>query len=175
MMALCLYDCSEQTQVAANSDQGKKNAYPDQESWNTILKITNEGVLAGVLKEGHIQKYSKKGYTLLKKNIQIDFFNKNGGHTSALTASQGKIWDNAQDMHAYGNVIVQSDSGIVLYTDTLEWDNKNQKIISRIPVKITTEEGDTLYGDSFSSNPALTNYHIKNPHGVSSKVINAQQ
>ena len=146
--------------------------YPDQESWDTIVKITNKGLTVGILVAGHVQKYSKKGITLLDDSVQVDFYDKEGIHSSVLNSEKGKIFDHKQNMQAFGNVIVKSDSGIILYTDTLEWDNENQKIISKIPVKITTQDGDTLYGDSFKSDPNMVNYQITNPRGVSNKIIN---
>ncbi|MEJ2543942.1 MAG: LPS export ABC transporter periplasmic protein LptC, partial [Calditrichaceae bacterium] len=103
-----------------------------------------------------------------------DFYNNEGKHTSVLTSEGGKVFDNNQDMLAYGNVIVISDSGMTLYTDTLKWDNKKQKIISEVPIMITTEEGDTLYGDSFISDPNLRNREIINPHGKSVKSIDIE-
>lgn len=145
--------------------------YPDQESWNTTVIITKEGRTNGLIEAGHVQKFSSKRLTLLSDSIKVDFYNKEGLHTSVLHAQGGKIYDKQQDMTAYGNVIVVSDSGITLYTDTLEWDNKNQKVISRIPIKVTTQEGDTLYGDSFISDPELADYEITNPRGISTKKV----
>jgi LPS export ABC transporter protein LptC len=146
--------------------------YPDQESWDATILITKEANTIGHLKAGKIEKYTKKNITLLKENIKIDFYNNEGQHTSVLTSEGGKVFDYNQDMLAYGNVIVISDSGMTLYTDTLKWDNKKQKIISEVPIMITTEEGDTLYGDSFMSDPNLHNREIINPHGKSVKSIN---
>lgn len=145
--------------------------FPDQESWETTIIITRDGERVGHVQAGHVRKYSKKGVTLLDEEIQVDFYDQNGRHTSVLTAEGGKVYDDNQDMLAYGNVIVRSDSGITLYTDTLIWDNKNQKVISEIPVKITTQENDILYGDSFISDPDLVNYEIVNPRGKTTKSI----
>lgn len=145
--------------------------YPDQESWDATILITKEAHTIGNLKAGKIEKYTKKNITLLKDNIKIDFYNKEGRHTSVLTSEGGKVFDNTQDMLAYGHVIVISDSGMTLFTDTLKWDHKRQKIISEVPIMITTEEGDTLYGDSFISDPNLRNREIINPHGKSVKTI----
>jgi len=145
--------------------------YPDQESWDATILITKEAQTIGHLKAGKIEKYSKKNITLLKENIRIDFYNKEGQHTSVLTSEGGKVFDYNQDMLAYGNVIVVSDSGMTLYTDTLKWDNKKQKIYSEVPIIITTEEGDTLCGDSFISDPNLRNREIINPHGKTVKTI----
>lgn len=163
---------------ACGSEQDKSHdvvsneTFPDQESWDASMVITREGKTVGLLKAGHIKKYSKQNITLLSENIQVDFYNSDGQHTSVLTSEGGKMFDVKQDMIAYDNVVVVSDSGITLYTDTLIWDNKNQKVISEIPVKITTKENDTFYGDSFISDANLENYELTNPRGKTSKTIN---
>jgi len=144
--------------------------FPDQESWNSTLIITKEGQKVGVVEAKHFQKYNKKNKTYISEGLKVDFFNDLGQHTSVLTSIGGEVDDGKQDMIAYGNVIVVSDSGMTLYTDTLMWDNKRQKIISEIPVKITSET-DTLYGDSFISDPNLENYEITNSHGTGSELI----
>ena len=79
-------------------------------------------------------------------------------------------WTVGKDMVAYGNVVVVSDSGVTLYTDTLYWDNGNQKIISKIPVMIISEN-DSLYGDTFISDPSLENYEITNSHGSGAEIF----
>ena len=149
--------------------------YPDQESWDATIKLTKEGKISGLVQAGYIRKFSNKQKTFLSDSIRIDFYNQQGQHNSVLYALGGEVNDKVQDMLAYGNVVVVSDSGITLYTDTLKWDNKRQKIISDIPIMITTSEGDTLYGDSFISDPDLSNYEIENPRGKSTKKISIEE
>ncbi len=156
------------------SQSAETKIYPDQESWDTTVLITKDGKTVGVLRAGHVQKFSRENLTILEDSIQVDFYDGQGNHKSVLTAQGGRINDITQDMEAYGNVVVVSDSGITLYTDTLKWDNKAEKIYSEIPIMLTTEENDTLYGDSFKSSPDLMNYEIVNPHGRSSKKINLE-
>lgn len=169
LLILLLSGCSNEQKV--NTTVAVPDDYPDQESWNTFLVITREGKTIGNLKAGYVQKYSKKNITLLSDSISVDFYNDKGQHTSLLTAKGGKVFDSSQDMLAFGNVVVVSDSGVTLYGDTLRWDNKNQKIYSDIPVKLTTREHDTLYGDRFISDRHLNDYEIINPRGKSSKSI----
>jgi len=142
--------------------------YPTQESWNTRLTLTHDGQKTAVMQAMHVRKFSNKKVTLLSDGLTIDFFDKDGRHSSVLTARGGEIKDVQQDMLAYGQVVVTSDSGAVLYSDTLRWDNKAQKIISEIPIKIITKT-DTLYGDSFISGPNLENYDITNSRGSSKR------
>jgi LPS export ABC transporter protein LptC len=164
---LTLFSCEENKN---DTNVAVEHSYADQESWNTDIHITNDGAKVGVIHAGHIKKYTKKAITDLYEDIIVDFFDEKGSHSSKLTAKGGRVYDRKQDMLAFGNVVVVSDSGITLYSDTLKWDNKKQKIISEIPVKFITKE-DTLYGNSFISNPDLSNYEIENPHGSSSKRI----
>jgi len=157
-----------------SSDESKQSVqsekdYPDQESWQATVLITKDAHTVGKLQAGHVRKFSKKNITLLDDSLTVDFFNPDGGHTSVLYAKGGKVFDVRQDMIAYGRVKVVSDSGLTLYTDTLRWDNKAQKIISDRAMMIVSDEGDTLFGDYFKSNPAMTDYEITNPRGKSSK------
>ncbi len=164
----CNSDQSKSVQTATNQE------FPDQESWNATVLITRNGKTVGVLKAGHVQKFSKKNITLLDDSIRVDFYDEQGHHKSVLTALGGKVNDINQDMEAYGHVKVVSDSGLTLYTDTLKWDNRAQKIYSEVPIMLTTSEDDTLYGDKFKSSPDLMNYEIENPRGKSSKKINIE-
>ena len=169
LLALIMISCTAEK----NEDTAIESTvvYPDQESWNATIRITKDGNTVGLLKAGHIQKFSSTKTTLLKEGLHVDFYDEEGNHTSILTSQGGKVLDAKQDMEAFGNVIVVSDSGLILYTDTLKWNNKEQKIHSDIAMKIVSDEADTLYGDSFVSDPDLTNYEIVNPRGKSSKTI----
>lgn len=165
---LLILNCTKTETEAVSTDETID--YPDQESWNTTMTISNDGNRVGVVQAGHLQKFSTKRMTFISDGLKVDFYNALGQHTSILTAEGGKVEDTEQDMIAYGNVVVVSDSGMTLYTDTLKWDNKNQKIISEIPVKITSAT-DTLYGDSFISDPSLENYEITNSRGTGSELF----
>ncbi len=167
MSLFLLLNCSN-NETQSETTEIVRDDLPDQESWNAQLTITNEGKKVGVVNAGHIKKYSSKKLTLISEGVKVDFFNNMGEHTSVLTSKGGEVKDQSQNMIAYGNVVVVSDSGLTLFTDTLLWDNEKQKIISEIPVKITSDT-DTLYGDSFISDPNLENYEITNSRGVSNQ------
>ena len=169
---LISFSCSSERQQEVSATDNR--VYPDQESWQAVMRVTKDGRTTGLIKAGHIQKFSAKKITLLKDSLKVDFFDAEGNHTSVLTSQGGKILDDRQDMTAYGNVIVVSDSGLTLFTDTLMWNNKEQKIYSVIPVTFISDDGDTLYGDSFKSDPDLVNYEIENPRGKSSKIISIE-
>jgi len=144
--------------------------YPDQESWDNNIYFQRDGKRLAVLTAGYIAKYFKKKHTLLQEGVKVDFYGEDGELKSVLTSSEGKVFDERSDMVATGNVIVKSTNGTTLYTEELHWVNKEGKISSNVPVKITTE-GDTLYGDTFKSDPDLINYEITNARGTSDKTI----
>lgn len=144
--------------------------YPDQESWGNSIYFQRDGQRLAVLTAGYIAKYFKKKHTLLQEGVKVDFYGEDGELKSVLTSDEGKVFDNRSDMVATGNVIVKSTNGTTLYTEELHWINKEGKIISEVPVKITTER-DTLFGDTFKSDPDLINYEITNAHGTSDKTI----
>ena len=72
-------------------------------------------------------------------------------------------------MKAIGNIIAVSDSGITLYTDTLFWNAKKEKMSTLDSVMITTTETDTLYGIGFESDSDLQNWKIIKPSGVTNR------
>jgi len=156
------------------TETGEQIDYPDQESWQTEMFFTREGKRRAVLKAGYVAKYSKKRYTLLKEGVRVDFYDREGIAKSVLTSEEGKVFDDQEDMIATGNVVVVSKNGTVLNTEELIWKNNEERIISNVPVKITTET-DTLYGDSFSSDPDLISYEITNARGTSEKTISVDE
>ncbi len=73
-------------------------------------------------------------------------------------------------MRALHNVIVESDSGITLFTDTLSWDHDAELIYTDDSVMITTKQNDTLYGVGFESDLLMNSWRILNPSGVTSRI-----
>ena len=96
----------------------------------------------------------------------MDFYDEFGNHQSELFADSGRYFEKTNDLMAWSNVIVVSDSGVVLETEVLKWDNRRQKIHSVGEVIFFTLS-DTLFGDYFESDPDLQNYQISNPRGIS--------
>ena len=88
---------------------------------------------------------------------------------SNLKSNKAIIFEKSDNLLAIGNVRVFSDSGITLYTDSLLWNNKSERIFSNDSVMLTTNFNDTLYGIGFESNADLTHWKIKKPWGVSSE------
>jgi LPS export ABC transporter protein LptC len=163
------FNCQKLEEDSVNTAL-EKNRVPDQESWQSTFTITQDGKKFAEVWSGYIAFFNEMGQTFLKDSIHADFFDKDGFHNSVLTADSGIVYSQTNNLVAFGNVVVVSDSGVVLETEKLRWDNELQKIISDVQVRFTTED-DTLLGDSFISDPDLTNYEIRNARGYSRRKI----
>ena len=108
-------------------------------------------------------------YLIMNGLVEVDFFDKKQKHVAVLNSFKAEVDQKTNNMKAVGNVIAISDSGITLYTETLYWDSKNEKMSTEDSVMITTLEKDTLYGIGFESDSDLENWKILNPSGVTER------
>jgi len=132
---------------------------PTQESWNSTVTFTDSGIVKAILKAGHISQFEGSKVTFLDKGVHVDFFDEHGAHSSVLTSVTGKVDENTNNLEADGNVVVVSDSGVVVETEKLLWDNQRQIIHSDEFVRITSPK-ENLQGHGFESDQSLKNYKI---------------
>ncbi len=164
--------CSSQNSPSQSNTEtiAPSQSVPDQETWASTIIITRDGHKVAKVWAGYIAYFKDKEQTFLKDSIHVDFYDAEGNHNSVLTAREGIVYNTTNNLEARGNVVVVSDSGVVLQTEVLRWDNKKSKIISDEPVVFTTAT-DTIVGDAFISDPDLKNYEIRNPRGYSRRTI----
>lgn len=170
LLGILVGGCSEKKTEAVSTEKQEKE-YPSQEMWNSELYLSKEGRNQAVVRFGHMIKYDSKDVFYFDEGVQVDFFDKEGNHTSHLTSDRGEYFEKTEDVRGLGNVVVVSDSGVTLHTAALRWDNRRGKIISDTLVRVTTQENDTLYGIGFESNADLSRRVIRKPWGVSTKKI----
>ena len=148
---------------------GKRSDFPDQESWNPVIVMTREAKKRAIVRSKHLAKYSDRQEIILNGNVDVDFFSDDEEHMSNLKSESAFVYEGNDNLLAIGNVIVKSDSGVTLFTDSLFWDNQSEKINSNDTVMLATELNDTLYGIGFESDIDLTRWKILKPWGVSSR------
>ncbi len=102
----------------------------------------------------------------MDEGVDVDFFDEEEIHTTNLKSMIAEIDENTNFMTAIENVVVVSDSGVTLYTDTLKWDSKREIIYTASPIMLTTNKKDTLYGSGFESDVGLNHWKILYPSGV---------
>ena len=153
---------SNELQRSGETRQGR----PDAESWNAVITLTNKGAKRGVIRSGHLEKYNDNEFILLDQNVDADFFNEEEVFTTNLKSLVAEIDEEEDFLVAIGNVVVITDSGVTLFTDTLSWDNQKEKVFTSDSVIFITEKKDTLYGIGFESDIELNNWKILQPTGV---------
>jgi len=132
---------------------------PSQESWNATITFTDSGRVTGILRAGHIVDYAMKKLTYLDSMISVDFYDDSMRHTSVLTAQRGIVNNATQDLEAHENVVVVSDSGSTLRSESLFWTSRTQKIHTPDYVEITTPT-EKIQGHGFESDRSLKNRKI---------------
>ena len=120
--------CSEKTD---HIQFGKGADYPDQESWGVTIILTDSSIERARVQSGHLEKYNEAQYIMLDQIVKVDFFDKNQNHVAILNSLEAEVNQKTNDMKAIGDVVAISDSGITLYTDTLFWNAKKEKMHSR--------------------------------------------
>ena len=168
LLFLILLSCSEEPIQQLQSREG----LPDQESWGVNIILTDQGIVRAKVQSGHLEKYNEKEFIMLDSSVYVDFYDKNEIHTSVLTSDVAEINQNSNDMIARSNVVAKSDSGITLYSKTLLWSSRDEKLKTQEKIMITTLDRDTLYGIGFESDSDLKNWKILSPSGVTSRVLN---
>ena len=132
---------------------------PSQESWRSTVYFTDSARIKAVLWAGHIADFQSARVTLLDDSVHVDFFDEEGRHTSLLTARRGKVNDATQDFTAYTDVVVVSDSGSTMKTDSLCWTNADRTIHTNAFVDITSPT-EHIAGQGLVSDQDLKNYRI---------------
>jgi len=133
---------------------------PSQQSWNSKIIFTDNGILKAIMLSKHLMKFEKKHETLID-DMKIEFYNPSGEKTSVLTSKKGKVDDISQNMFAIDSVVAVSDSGVTLRTEELMWVNKTQKIKTDRFVRIESPN-EIIEGYGFVSDQTLRNYKIRN-------------
>jgi LPS export ABC transporter protein LptC len=120
-------------------------------------------------------QYESRDRVFFDQNVVVDFYDKEGRHTSNLKSREGEYQKGREDVLAKGNVVVVSDSGTVLKTEALRWENQRERILSDTTVCIITTNLDTLYGRGFESDSELKHWTIRQPWGVSEKRVEIEK
>lgn len=142
---------------------------PDHESWDVRITITNAGIKRVYIEADYLEQYNDKNFIVLEKNVSIDFYDADEKPISNLSADKAEINERTNFLRAINNIIVKSDSGITLFTNTLSWDSSRELIFTHDSVMITTEANDTLYGVGFESDVNMERWKILKPRGVTSR------
>ena len=158
-----LVGCDESPKVAPSTANIPLGTEAAQVSYNTSMNFSSDGQLRAILHAGRVQTFEMKHETLLDSGVRVDFYDREGLHSSVLTSLRARVNSMNNDMTAYGHVHIVSDSGATVDTDSLLWDNRSQTVHSDAPVHIVEKNGRVTDGIGFESDQNLEHYHILRP------------
>jgi LPS export ABC transporter protein LptC len=132
---------------------------PDQVMENSTITFSDKGINSAVIWAKYIEVYEKLDVKKAKQ-VRIDFYDKDGIHTSVLVADSGRIQERKHKFEALGNVVVTTDEGIKLSTQSLRWDPDINKIVTDDFVTITKSQN-VITGYGLEADQQLNHIIIK--------------
>ena len=137
----------------------------DQLSTNVEITLTKKGNVTAKIKSEILKKNNQSLQLELFDNVNVDLFDENFQQKSLIKSQSAMVNEKENKIKAYGSVVVISNDGKILMTDSLTWDNNSDKIYTDANLEFITSDSDTLYGTGFKSNIDLTNWNILQPRG----------
>tara|TARA_E500000178_G_scaffold355868_1_gene430233 strand:- start:3702 stop:4232 length:531 start_codon:yes stop_codon:yes gene_type:complete len=157
---LFLASCSKNDTL----DEISKDVH-DQLSTSIEITLTKKGNITATINSEILKKNNQSLQLELYDNVNVNLFDENFEHKSLIKSQSAIVNEKENRMKAYGNVIVTSNDGKILMTDSLSWDNNSDKIYTNSNLEFITSDTDTLYGTGFESNIDLTDWNILKPRG----------
>ncbi|GIR18529.1 MAG: hypothetical protein CM15mP33_00510 [Candidatus Neomarinimicrobiota bacterium] len=137
----------------------------DQLSTNVEITLTKKGNVTAKIKSEVLKKNNQSLQLELFDNVNVDLFDENFQQKSLIKSQSAMVNEKENKIKAYGSVVVISNDGKILMTDSLTWDNNSDKIYTDANLEFITSDSDTLYGTGFKSNIDLTDWNILQPRG----------
>ena len=160
LIGLCLISCGGNDDISMLGD-----AMYDNEILNPKIKIFQEHNKVIYATANRLLKNEGKD-AILVGDVISNFFNDSGTHISTLYSDSAIVESFSNNLRAFGNVKVVSDSGYTLFSDKIYWNNQYKLVTSDDSVMFTNSYRDTMYGVGFESDMDLTRSKIFKPFGV---------
>ena len=155
-----LISCSRSYQVEEPLDD-----IHDQLSVDVEITLTEQGNIKAIIKSKLLERNNENLELRLTDEVNVDLYDDSYQHTSLITSNYAFVSEQENKINAFGDVVVAADNGQQLWTDSLLWDNKADKIFTDASLTFISGNFDTLYGTGFESNIDLTNWKITKPRG----------
>lgn len=98
------------------------------------------------------------------EGVMVTFYDSDGQVTSILEADFGIRRARQKEVRGIGNVILTNNTGEILETEELIWEEDNERVYTHKFVMITTSE-EKIWGMGLESNQDFTRRQIKTPQG----------
>ncbi len=159
LLTLMLFIGCDEKKVEPKKMNIPAGEIPAQESWGSTIILSDSGATKAILTTAHLRQFTLTGETLLDDSVHVDFFDRSQHKSTTLTSKRGKIDHQNRNLYAYQNVVAKNDSGVVLLSEELVWNNVRQQITTDKFVTIITR-AEKMQGYGFESDQFLRNYTI---------------
>ena len=132
---------------------------PDEVFTDFVTQESDSGLVKWQLNAPRASKFKKRNLVVLEKPV-IKFYDDAGALQTTLRSDSGEYYDDSRSMLAFGNVVVVSVANDVLETDSLMWNNDDDRIVSNSFVKLTRGR-DVVTGYGLECDQNLSSVNIK--------------
>ena len=147
------------------SMRSEENA-PDQVFIRPHIVVSKKALISAIVEARLMKVYEQRNLTSLEDSILVSFYDKEGVHTTTLTALNGEIWglyEDVDSLKADGDVIIVSHKeNSTLKTQAIRLIVSTHRIYADGHVKITTKDG-YEEGTGFIAKDDLSEYEFTGP------------
>lgn len=148
----------------------KKLNFPSRKIFNAKMTMKDSGNVVIFLRAPLIEEYefAQTPYTLFRKGLNLDFYQKGKKNPGHLRANYAKIIEQKGWYEARNNIVIINSDGDTLKTNLLFWDKSKQKIFTNDTVRIYRADGATtnISTEGFESDENFKNFKLKKNHGT---------
>jgi LPS export ABC transporter protein LptC len=141
---------------------------PDQMLVSPRIVITENGRTSAIVTADSLTVIENRDLTTLDGHVDLQFHNREGVHTTTLTARRGRLWglyEHVDSLRAMGDVVVVStERGERLETQELRWIFTERTVYADGFVKITTKDG-FEQGYGLTAKDDLSSYSLREVSG----------
>ena len=147
-------------------DGGKKKPQSLATVEQVKIRFTENGILQAILYSDRLEERDKLTWGWV---IKVDFFTDTDTiPDGAMIADSGVVHEgkgrNRREVSVFGNVKLDAPDGTILYSDSLRWNPRTQKIESKSKVKVIRGK-EIIEGVGFTSDPGFEHIRIINVKG----------
>ncbi|MET3730824.1 LPS export ABC transporter periplasmic protein LptC [Moheibacter stercoris] len=161
-----LWTCTKTEDVDLSK---RKQDFPSRTLTNAHVIFKDSGFIKIDLRSPLIEEFAMidSPYTLFKKGLEMNFFNKTIDSPGYLRAD----WAMMNEMRGWyegrGNVVVISEKGDTLKTEKLFWNKTKRLVFTQDTVFIISKSGDSLQANNgLEAKDDLTEYTLFNNQGI---------
>jgi LPS export ABC transporter protein LptC len=106
---------------------------------NVHYEQTNQDAFKEWELNAHSAQYFKNENKIVLQSITLTFYSDDGKRYN-LTAERGELYTDSRNLKVSGNVVVDTDEGYQVRTDSFQYNAKERKIVTNDRVTLSSKE-----------------------------------